>query len=106
MQADMSLLNPTRSESPQSDLFHVFRGPEPHFAEESRRIGFLVDVWLTKREESGPNAQAARRVERKLHDAIKGGPLYGKILSFAGLNLWADDRTSEGRVELQESISL
>jgi hypothetical protein len=106
MNADMSLLNVSRSELPQSQLYQVYRSPEDDVADACPRIGRLVDRWLQLQEESGPNAPAARRIERRLHDAIKAGPLYDRILSFAGLNLWVDGRTPEGRVEMQESISL
>jgi hypothetical protein len=106
MKADMRLPNPIRPESPQAKLYQVFPGPEDDLAEESRHIGFLVDAWLKSQDECGTDARAASRSERRLHDAIKAGPLYGKVLSFAGLNLWVDDRTSEGLVESQESISL
>jgi hypothetical protein len=102
----MRLLNPTRSECPRSQAFQVYSGPTEDFSEMRRRIGILVDAWLTSRDESGPDARATARIERKLHDAIKAGPFFGKVLSFAGLNLWVDDRTSAGLVELQESISL
>jgi hypothetical protein len=105
-ESDMRLLKPSQSETPRSGLYQVFRSPEEEFADETHRIGLLIDTWLKSQNESRPNAQAASRVERKLHDAIKGGPLYGKILSFAGLNLWVDDRTSDGLVMMQESISI
>src|SRR5579871_2294471 len=103
-ETEMRLLNPTRSKSPRSQHFQVYGGPEEDFGEVRRRIRLLVDAWLTSRDQSGPSSQAAARIERKLHDAIRSGPFFGKVLSFAGLNLWVDDRTSEGLVELQESI--
>ncbi len=106
MNADMRLLKPSRSKSPQAWPFPVFRGPEDDLSDENRRIGILIDSWLNSRSEPRPHAQAARRAERKLHDAIKAGPLFGKILSFAGLNLWVDDRTSDGLVMMQESINI
>ena len=66
----------------------------------------MIDVWLKCQSEPHPDPYAARRAERKLHDAIKAGPLSGQILSFAGLNLWVDDRTPDGSVMSQESISI
>jgi hypothetical protein len=102
----MRLLKPSRSEPPQREPYQVFRGPEDEFVEENRGIKMLVNAWLKSRDESRPKSQAARRIERKLSDSIKASPLYGNILSFAGLNIWVDERTPDGLVVVQESINL
>jgi hypothetical protein len=106
MDIDMELRSSTPPERPRSGNYQVFREPEDHFADEVHRIEFLLNAWLMSRDKSLPTPLGSSRVERKLHDAIKASPLYGKILSFAGLNLWVDDRTSDGLVTIQESINL
>ena len=47
-----------------------------------------------------------RRKEHKLHSMIKASHVYGKVLNFADLNLWVDDRSPDGVVEMQEAINL
>jgi hypothetical protein len=94
------------SESAESRKLQVFFGHEHHRADVTRRIGSLVDAWLMQQYRPGPDAGAVRRAERRLHEAIKASPLHGKILSFAGLNLWVDDQTPEGVVRAQECINL
>jgi hypothetical protein len=73
---------------------------------EIRRVGFLVDAWVMAQEQPVPDPEEVSKFERRLHDAIKRSSLHGLILSFAGLNLWVDERTPEGVVEMQESINL
>jgi hypothetical protein len=102
----MRLLKPSRSESPQRELYQVVRGPEDEYVDETRHIKILVDAWLKSLDESRPKSRAACRIERELYDSIKASPLYGKILSFAGLNIWVDERTPDGVVVVQESINL
>jgi hypothetical protein len=102
----MRLLNQIQSESSQPKSFQVFRGPEDEFAIEASRIKILINAWLMSQDGSRCNSHAASRIERKLHDRIKAGPLHCKILSFAGLNFWVDDQTSDGLVIAQESINL
>lgn len=92
--------------SPGAGPYRVFRAPEDDGPDEIRHIGSLVNTWLESLDESRPDARSARRGERELHDAIKASSLYGKILSFAGLNLWVDDRTLDGLVMLQECVNL
>jgi hypothetical protein len=95
-----------RPGSHRAGLLRVFRAPEDDRVDEARHIGSLVDTWLKSRDGSRPGAGLARRGERKLHEAIKAGPLYGKILSFAGLNIWVDEWTSDGVVMSQECVNL
>src|SRR4051812_48944612 len=102
----MSLLNSRRPEFHSPRPYPVFRGPDNDHEQEGRRVAILVDRWLMSLEECLPGSPAALKLERTLHEAIKSGPFFGKVLTFAGLNLWVDEWTSTGRVELQESISL
>jgi hypothetical protein len=74
--------------------------------DELRRIKNLVNEWLGLQYEPEPDPRAIRRKEQKLNSAIKGSSLSGMILNFAGLNIWVDDRTPDGVVEMQESINL
>ena len=96
IRADMRLLKPSQPESPRSGPYQVFRGPGDDFADETRRIGVLINAWLESQDDSPPGSQAVRRIERKLHVAIKASPLFGKILSFAGLN-FCGERPDAGR---------
>jgi hypothetical protein len=93
-------------DSRKPDCFPVFCGQEEKGDDEIRRIGNLVDAWLMQQYQSEPNTEAASRFERKLHTAIKTSSLHGKVLSFAGLNIWVDDRTPDGVVQSQEAINL
>ena len=86
--------------------FHIFLPPEDGQVVDARRLGKLVDRWLVMTSKGNPDALAGRRAEKALHAAIKEGSFYGKILSFAGLLVWVDDRTSDGRVNSQEAINL
>ena len=86
--------------------FQILGVPEGDTGDESEQIGALVNRWLGAREKPRPNAVIVKRVERKLHDAIKQSLLRGKILTFAGLNLWVNDGTPDGVVESQEAICL
>jgi len=95
-----------RADSKQSAGLHVFASHEDNQDDEIRRIGGLVDAWLIPQYQPEPNREAASRFERKLHAAIKTSSLHGKVLSFAGLNIWVDDRTPDGVVQSQEAINL
>ncbi len=91
---------------PSAGHYRLFLAPEADLDDDTDRVGSLADAWLASQNRNPPDAQAVRRVERKLHDAIKAGPLFGKILSFAGLNLWVDERTADGLVMSQECMNL
>jgi hypothetical protein len=93
-------------DSRKSGCFPVFSGQEDKRDDEICRISTLVDAWLMPQYQSEPNLEAASRFERRLHTAIKTSSLNGKILSFAGLNIWVDDRTPDGVVQSQEAINL
>jgi hypothetical protein len=96
----------SRSHSNKSGNLRVFADHEDNRREEIRRITTLVDAWLMSQYQAGSNRGGASRAERKLHTAIKNGPFYDKVLSFAGLNIWVDTRTPDGVVESQEAINL
>ncbi len=95
-----------RSDPHLSALHLALPGPDDDRADEARQIGALINCWLLSLDETRPDARSARRSERKLHDAIKASQLYGKILSFAGLNIWVDKQTSDGLVMSQECMNL
>jgi hypothetical protein len=92
--------------SHRAEPFRVLRTPEDDLADEVRYIRSLADVWVRSRDGVRPNARSVRVNERKLHDAIKASPFFGKILGFAGLNLWVDEQTMDGLVMSQEGINL
>lgn len=106
LNAIMTLRDASRSGSPRSLPYRVFRDPDADLVEETHRIASLANVWLVSQDRPRADPLATRRVERRLHDAIKASPLFGKVLSFAGLNLWVDDRTSDGLVMCQECVNL
>lgn len=95
-----------RSDSKDSGRLSVFVSQEDNRDDELGRIGTLVDAWLIPQYLPEPNLEAAGRFERKLHAAIMASSLRGKVLTFAGLNLWVNDRTPVGIVESQEAINL
>ena len=90
----------------QPKRLRLFVGRDDRREVELGRIKFLVDEWLVLREESPADAAAIRRKEDKLHSTIKASHVYGRVLNFAGLNLWVDDRSPDGVVEMQEAINL
>ncbi|WP_435007798.1 hypothetical protein P12x_005063 [Tundrisphaera lichenicola] len=96
----------SRMTLPTPDFVRIFKGPDDELDRAIGRIGSLVNSWLNLQAEPGPDPIASIRAERRLHSAIKSSPFFGKILSFAGLNIWVNERTSEGLVESQESINL
>jgi hypothetical protein len=106
MNPEMEILNPIPSGLPRPGHYRVFSEPENNFDEQARRIRYLANAWLVSRERSRPNARSTSKIERRLHDAIKASPLHCKILSFAGMNLWVDDRTPDGLVKSQEFMSI
>ncbi len=89
--------------TPELRLFDV---PNDDRQVEIRRVARLLDSWLMAQESPAPDPEAVHKVECKLHASIKNSSLFGSVLSFAGLNLWVDERTPEGVVEIQESINL
>jgi hypothetical protein len=93
----------TTSTSKPIQLYVIQEDPRE---DELRRIKNLVDQWLGLQYVPEPDSSAIRRKEQKLNSAIKNSSLYGMILNFAGLNIWVDDRTPDGVVEMQESINL
>jgi hypothetical protein len=99
-----------RMKSPCSSFsrvnLQILIAPGDNPGDEAEQIGALVNTWLGAQEKPRPNARFVRREERKLHEAIKNSSLRGKILTFAGLNLWVDDGTPDGVVESQEAINL
>jgi hypothetical protein len=95
-----------RSHPKESVSLRVFADQEDNRQVEVRRITILVDAWLMSQTRDSPSREAASRAERKLHNAIKASPLFDRVLSFAGLNIWIDARTPDGVVESQEAINL
>src|SRR6185312_10996793 len=104
VEAIMILGIKAQADSIEFNNLHVFVGQEEDRDDEIRRIGALVNSWLMPLYRPVTDIEAARWYERKLHAAIKASSLYRKILNFAGLNIWVDDRTPDGFVESQEAI--